>query len=60
MKKLFSIISHLQTHYQTKFKKVDHHKWGKWLIPGIEHCKDNQLQSLEPPLKYLSRKSKMT
>ena len=51
MRKLVSIMSHLQTHYHFKlnFQKADQHTWGKWLIYGIKHCKDNQLQSLELP-----------
>ena len=34
MKKLFSIMSYLQTHYHFKlyFQKVDQHTGGKWLI----------------------------
>ena len=51
MKKLFSIRSNLQTHYQFKleFQKVDLHTGGKLFIHGIKHHKDNQLQSLELP-----------
>ena len=53
MKKLFSIMSKLQTDYQFKleFLKVDQHKVGKWLIHGTKHCKDNHLQSLEIPCR---------
>ena len=45
MKKLASIMSHLQTHYYFKldFKKVDQHTGGKWSIQGTKHRKDNQL-----------------
>ena len=49
MKKLFSIMPNLQTHYCSKldFKKIDPHTGGKWLIHGTKHRKDNQLQCLE-------------
>ena len=49
MKKLFSIMSNLQTHYHFKldFQKVDQHTDEKWFIHGTKHHKDNQLQSLE-------------
>ena len=48
MKRLFSIMSNLQTHYHLKrdFQKVDQHTGGKGLIHGTKHAKDNQLQSL--------------
>ena len=48
MKKLFSIMSNLQTHYHFKldFQIVEQHTGGKWLIHGTKHHKDNQLQSL--------------
>ena len=36
--------------FQTRFKKVDQHTGGKWLIRGTKHHKDNQLQSLELPI----------
>ena len=44
MKKLFYIMSNLQTHYHVKldFQKVDQHTGGKWLT---------QLQSLELPCR---------
>ena len=54
MKRLFSIMSRLQTHYHFKldFQKVDQHTGGKWLIhDGIKHHKENQLQSLELPCR---------
>ena len=53
MKKLFSIMSNLQTHYHFKldFQKIDQHAGGKWLIHGTKHHNDNQLQSLEIPRK---------
>ena len=55
MKKLFSIMSNLQTHYHFKLHspKVDQHTCtgGKWLIHGIKHRKDNQLQNLELPCR---------
>ena len=43
MKKLFSIMSYLQTHYDFKldFQKVDLHTGGKRLIHGPKHHKDN-------------------
>ena len=53
MKKLFSIMSNLQTHYNFKldFQKIDQHAGGKWLIHGTKHRNDNQLQRLEIPRK---------
>ena len=53
MKKLFSIMPNLQTRYHFKldFQKVGQHTGGKCLIHGTEHCKDNQLQSLELPCR---------
>ena len=52
-KKLFSLMSNLQTYYHLKlgFLKVDQHTGGKWLIHGTEHRKDNQSQSLELPCR---------
>ena len=49
MKKLFFIMSNLQTHYHFKlrFPKMDQHTEDKWLIHGTIHRKDKQLQSLE-------------
>ena len=60
MKKLFSIMSNLQTHYHFKLDlwKVDQHTGGKWLIHGTKHCEENQLQSLELPVEYPSKESK--
>ena len=48
-KKLFSLMSKLQTYYHFKldFQKADQHTGGKWLIRGTKRHKDNQLQSLE-------------
>ena len=48
MKKLFSIMSNLQTHryFKLEFQKVDQHT-GKSLIHGSKLPKGNQLQSLE-------------
>ena len=53
MKKIFSIMSNLQTHcnFKLDFQKDDQHTGGKWLILGTKHRKDNQLQSLELPCK---------
>ena len=55
MKKLFSIMSNLQTHYHFKldFQKVEQHTGGKWLIHGTKRHKDNQLQSLELPCTFI-------
>ena len=52
-KKLFSLMSNLQTYYHFKldFQKVDQHTGGKWLICGTKRRKDNQLQSLELPCR---------
>ena len=48
MKKLFSIMPNLQTHYHFKLdsQKMDQHTGGKWFIHGTKRCKDKQLQSL--------------
>ena len=48
MKRLLSIMSHLQTdyHFELYSPNVDQHTGGKWLIHGTKHHKDNQLQSL--------------
>ena len=53
MKTLFSIMSHLQSHYHFKlnYQKVYKHKGNKWSIHGTKHHKDNQLQGLELPCK---------
>ena len=52
-KKMFSLMSNLQTYYHFKldFQKVDQHTGGKWLIHGTKRHKDNQLQSLELPCR---------
>ena len=57
---LSSNMSNLQTHYHFKLyiQKVDQHTGGKWLIHGSKYCKDNQLQSLNLPVKYPCRESK--
>ena len=49
-------LSNLQTNCYVKldFQKVDQHTGGTWLIHGTKHYKDNQLQSLELPVKYPS------
>ena len=51
MKKLFSIMSNLQTpyHFQLNFEKVDQYTGGKVFIHGTKHGKDNQFPSLELP-----------
>ena len=38
MKKLFSIMSDLQTHYHLKldFQKADQYTGGKWLVHGAD------------------------
>ena len=53
MKRVFFIISNLQTHYHFKlyFQNVDQHTRGKWLIHGTKRNKDNHLQSLELPCR---------
>ena len=49
MQKLFSVMSHLQTHchFKLDFQKMDQQTGGKWLIHGIKHLKGNPLQSIE-------------
>ena len=51
MKKVFPVMSNLQTHYYFKldFQKVDLHPGGNWLIHGTKHHKGHQLGSLELP-----------
>ena len=51
MKKLFPIMSDLQTNYHFKidFHKVDKYTGHKWLIHGPKLHKDNQLKSLKLP-----------
>ena len=60
MKKLFSIMSNLQTHYDFKldFQKVGQYIGGKWLIHSTKQCRDDQLQSLELPcrISYIDTK----
>ena len=53
MKRLFSIMSNLQTHYHFKidFQNMDQNTGGKLLIHGTKHRKDNQLQNLEFPCR---------
>ena len=53
MKKSFSIMSNLQTHYHFKldFEKLDQHTGDKWLIHGTKDHKNTQLQSLELPCR---------
>ena len=56
MKKLFSIMLNLETHYHfklnlKKIQKVDQHTGGKWVTHGTKHRKDNQLQSMELPCR---------
>ena len=48
-------MSNLQTYYHFKldFKNVDQHTGGKWLIHGTKRRKDDQLQSLELPYRYI-------
>ena len=43
MKKLFTIMLNVQTHYYSKqhFQKVDQHTEGKWLIHGTNHRTKN-------------------
>ena len=54
MKRVFSIMSNLQTHYHYKldFQKVDQHTEGKLLIHGTKHHKDNQSQTRNSPVEY--------
>ena len=53
-------MSNFQTcyHFKLNFEKADQYIWGKWLIHGTKRRKDNQLQSLEPPVEYPSRECK--
>ena len=53
MKKLFSIMSHLQTHchFKLDIQKVDQHTAAKWLVQSTKQHKDNQLQNLELPCR---------
>ena len=53
MKTLFSIVSHLQTHYHFKldFQKVDQYTGGMYLIHDTKYRKGNQFLSLELPYR---------
>ena len=53
MKKLFSIMSNLQTRYHFKldFHKGDQYTGGMWFIRGTNKHRGNQLQSLEIPCR---------
>ena len=53
MKKLFSIMSNLQTHnhFKLDLKKLDQFTGGKWLIYGAKQRKGYQLQSMEIPCR---------
>ena len=57
MKKMFSIMSSLETHYNFKidFQIYDEHAWDKWWIDGSKHLKDNQLQAWNSRVEYPSR-----
>ena len=48
-----------KTHYRVRldFQKGDQHTDDKWLIHGTKRHKDNQLQSMEPPVE--SRENKL-
>ena len=37
---------------------MDQHTGGKWLIDGTKRRKNNQLQSMEPPVEYTGRECK--
>ena len=52
MKKLFSIMSNLQTHYHFKldFQKVDQHTGGKWLIDGHQKPQGQSVAKPGTPL----------
>ena len=51
-KKLFSLMSNLQTYYfKLDFQNVNQHTGGKCLIHGTKRRKYNQLQSLELPCR---------
>ena len=45
MKRYFSIVSNLQTHYHLRleFQKLYQHTEDKWLSHGTKHRMDNQL-----------------
>ena len=51
-KKLFSLISNLQTyyHFQIDFKKVDKYIGGKWLIHGAKRHKGKSVAKPGTPL----------
>ena len=53
MKKLFSIVSNLQTHdhFKLDFQNVNQQTEGTGLIHGTKHRKDTQLQRLELPCR---------
>ena len=49
--KLFSIMSNLQSHYNSKLDLKSGYTIDKWIIHGTKHHKDIQLQSLELPCR---------
>ena len=51
MKKLFSIMTNLQTHYHFKMDspKLDQYAGGTCLIHDAKHYKENQLQNMLLP-----------
>ena len=60
MKKLFSIMLNLQTHYHFKldFQKVVQRARGEWLILGTKHHKVISGEAWNSAVEYLSREIK--
>ena len=56
MKKAFSNMLNLQTHYHLNYKKIqklDSHTGGELLIDGTKHHKDNKLRGMELPCRII-------
>ena len=59
MKKLFSIMTNLSTHYHFKldFQKMDQHAGGTWLIHGTKHRITLSCKAWNSTVEYPSRES---
>ena len=44
---MLNLLTH--NHFKLDFQNEDQHTGGKWLLHGIKHHKDNQLQRPERP-----------
>ena len=57
MKKLFSIVQNLQTHYHFKLdlQKVGQHTGGQWLIHDLNNARTISFKAWNSPVEYPSR-----